>query len=231
MMKQIILLITLCLTVQVYAQQNLKSGQIQKDIQALELENDKIIMSEYIKTLTDSTYISLKDIGENRVKIFQNKYPNLKKLKEEIDKNQKELDAIKRKDVEYKAYRAEFDAATTEGRKKMNAVYQKIFDRIYKSDKDFKQLYDKNKKLHRKLNYQTLIQIINEYHDKGETVPSNFINYTELREFKNLSKVKENQSKIRILNQLYDETLEKELRQNYNLPDKQQNDNVEVFRY
>ena len=65
-----------------------------------------------------------------------------------------------------------------------------------------------------------------EYQEKKEILPTNFIPYTELRRYLDLTKVKENQKKLDILNSLYKKILEKELRTKYNISDSIKTDNM-----
>lgn len=94
-MKTSIFPIMLFLAVQAFAQGVTKSELISKEIQLLELENNKIILSEYIKEQCDSTScIPIYNLGGKLINDFQNSHKELKVLKEEYDLNVKAIDKI-----------------------------------------------------------------------------------------------------------------------------------------
>lgn len=219
-MKKIILTIMLFLAGQAFAQGVAKSELISKEIQSLEFENNKIILSEYIKEQCDSTScIPIYNLGKKLISDFQNSHKELKVLKEEYDLNVKAIDKIKYRDSEYRKYRENYVGSSGEARKKQEAIYRSIHNRLYKSNENFKALSDKNRKILSRLNYLTLVQIATEYHHKGEVLPTRFIPYTDMSRYKELSKVKENQKKIDALNTIYRKVIEKEFQEKYNVND------------
>lgn len=219
-MKTSIFPIMLFLAVQAFAQGVTKSELISKEIQLLELENNKIILSEYIKEQCDSTScIPIYNLGGKLINDFQNSHKELKVLKEEYDLNVKAIDKIKYRDSEYRKYRENYVGSSGEARKKQEAIYRSIHNRLYKSNENFKALSDKNRKILSRLNYLTLVQIATEYHHKGEVLPTRFIPYTDMSRYKELSKVKENQKKIDALNMIYRKVIEKEFQEKYNVND------------
>ena len=226
-MKQTILIITLFFAGQIFAQNEPKSEQIAKEIQSLELENNKYILNEYIKEQSDTTSnIPIQNFSGKLVTDFQNNHQDLKDLKDEFEKNTKAIDEIKYSDSEYRKYRENFVGSTGDERKKQEGIYHKIYNRLYKSNKKFKELIDENKKTLAKLNYSTLVQMTAEYHQRGEILSTKFIPYSDLYRYKELSTVKENQNKIDILNSLYKKILEKEFRLKYNISDSIKTDNI-----
>lgn len=229
-MKHAILLITLFFAGQAFAQSESKSEQIAKEIQSLELESNKLILNEYIKEQSDTTLnISIQNIGRKLLADFQNSHPDLKELKDEFDSNIKAIDKIKYSYSDYRKYRENFVGSTGEERKKQEAIYRGIYNKLYKSDKKFKELNDINRKVLAKLNYLTLTQMIAEHHQRNEVFNTAFIPYTDLNRYQQLSKIKENRKKIDVLNGLYRRVLEKELDQKYNTNDssKAQNSSAE----
>jgi hypothetical protein len=226
-MKQTILIITLFFGGQIFAQNQTKSEQIAKEIQLLELENNKLILNEYIKEQCDTTsYIPIQNFSRKLVIDFQNKNQNLKELKDEFDKTTKAIDAIKYSDSEYRKYRENFVGSIGDERKKQEAIYRNIYSRLYNSNKKFKELNDENKKILAKLNYLTLVQMTADYQQRGEILSTKFIPYTDLYRYREISAVKENQKKIDILNGLYKKILEKEFRLKYNISDSIKTDNT-----
>jgi len=218
-MKYFILFISLFMASQLIAQES-KSEQILKDIHLLELENNRIIMGEYMKVLNDSTsVIPIDNLNKDMVASFRNSRPELQDLQKQLEKNQKELDAIKQKDAEYRKYREDYVGSTGDEREKQRGIYRKIVDRLSKSDSRFKELYDSNKRISQRLNYLTLTGMIADYHARGEVFPESLIPFKDLRTFNELSKVRENRNKLAGLTKLYGSVLEKELRQKYNLSD------------
>lgn len=219
-MKQTILIITLVFAGQIFAQNELKSDQIAKEIRFLELDNNKLILNEYIKELCDTTSnIPIQNLSRKLVTDFQNNHPNLKELKDEFDKTVKEIDLIKYQDPEYRKYRVNYVGSTGEERKRQEEIYRTIFNRLNRDNKKFKELNIKSKPIFCKLNYLTLVQMVSEYHERGEILPTNFIPFPELYRYKEMTKVKENQKKMDILNSLYKKILERELRLKYNIND------------
>jgi|GEM_PF-4868789 len=226
-MKQTILIITLFFAGQIFAQNEPKSEQIAKEIQFLELENNKLILNEYIKEQCDTTsYIPIQNFSRKLVADFQNNHQDLKELKDEFDKNTKAIDEIKNSYSEYRKYRENFVGSTGDERKKQEAIYRNIYSRLYKSNKKFKELNDTNRKTLAKLNYLTLVQMTADYHRREEILSTKFIPYSDLYRYKELSTVKENQNKIDILNGLYKKILEKEFRLKYNISDSIKTENI-----
>lgn len=226
-MKQPIFIIMLFLAGQVFAQNGLKSDQIAKEIQLLELENNHLILNEYIKEQCDTTSnIPIQNLSRKLVTDFQIKHSNLKELKDKFDKNIKGIDSIKNKDAEYMKYRGNYVASTGAERTKQTVIYWNIYNRLNRDNKKFKELNTNNKPIISKLNYLTLVEMTAEYQEKKEILPTNFIPYPELRRYLDLTKVKENQKKLDILNSLYKKILEKELRTKYNISDSIKTDNM-----
>ena len=86
-MKHTILIIMLFFAGQIFAQNETKSEQIAKEIQSLELENNYLILNEYIKEQCDTTSnIPIQNFSRKLVTDFQNKHQDLKELKDEFDK-------------------------------------------------------------------------------------------------------------------------------------------------
>ena len=225
-MKQTILIIALFFTGQILAQKETKSEQIAKEIQIMELENNKLILNEYIKEQCDtSSNIPIHAMNRKLVADFQNNHHDLKALKVEYEKNTKAIDEIKNSDSEYQKYRVNYVRSTGDERKKQEAIYFDIYNRLNISNTKFKELNDRNRKILSKLNYLTLVQMTAEYHQRGEILSTRFIPYSDSYRYKELSKVRENQNKIDILNRLYKKILEKELRLKYNISDSIKSDN------
>ncbi len=219
-MKHGILIITLFFALQIFAQHDPKSSQIAKEILSLELENNYLILTAYIKEQCDTiSNIPIQNISQKLVANFQNKHPDLKELKDEFDENTKAIDKIKQSDAEYRKYRVNFVGSTGDERKKQEAIYRTIYNRMYKSNKKFKALNDTNRKILGKLNFSTLVRMTDDYHQRGEILSTKFIPYTDLFRYKELPTIKENQNKIDILSRLYKKILETELRLKYNIND------------
>jgi hypothetical protein len=226
-MKQLTLIIALLFTGQIFSQKEAKSELIAKEIQFLELENNKLILNEYIKEQCDTaSNIPIHSISRKLVPDFQNSHPNLRVLKDEFEKNTKAVDEIKHSDSEYQKYRVDYVRSTGDERKKQEAIYFDICSRLSKTNNEFKTLNDRNKKVLSKLNYLTLLQMTAEYHQRGEVLSIKFIPYEDLWRYKEITKVKENQKKIDILNGLYKKVLEKELRLKFNISDSIKTDNM-----
>lgn len=219
-MKQTILFIALLVCGQLFAQQTPKSEQIAKEIQSLELENNNLILNEYIKEQCDTTSkIMIESLSKKIVEDFQLSRTDLKELKDEFEKNKKEINAIKQSDSEYRKYRKNFEGSTGEERKEQQAIYAKIRSRLYRTDSNFKRLMDENRKIHSKLNYLTLVQMTADYHKRGEILSTKFIPYADLNRYNENFKVKENLKKITILNMLYKKVVDEEMREKYNIVD------------
>lgn len=217
-MKQIIILIALAFTSLTFAQQTPKSEQIAKEIQVLELENNNLILNEFIKEQCDTTSkIQIQNLSEKLVDDFILSHPDLKSLKEEFDLNKEKINTIKKEDPEYRKYRKNFVGSTGDEKKEQEAIYMKIRARLYNSNPEFKDLMDKNKKIHSKLNYLTLVQMTGDYQKRGEILPTKIIPFADLNRYKETFKVKENQKKINILNDLYRKVIEEELKLKYDI--------------
>ena len=219
-MKQIILLIAILVCGQTFAQQASKSDKIAKEIQLLELENNNLILKEYIKEQCDTTSrIKLEKISKKLVDDFQLSRPELKILKDQFDENKRQIDSIKYKDSEYRKYKKDIVGTTGKEKEEQRKIYKKIRYRLYKSDAKFKELMDENKKIYAKLSYLTLVQMTDDYNERGEILPTNFIPSADLYRYKQNYKVQENQKKINILNSLSKKVLEDEFKEKYNISD------------
>ncbi len=219
-MKQTILIISLFFAGQIFAQNETKSELIAKEIQLLELENNYLILNEYIKEQCDtSSTIPIQNFSRKLVTDFQNSHQELKELKDEFNKSAKVIDEIKQKDSEYRKYRENFVGSTGDERKKQEAIYRNIYNRLNKSNKKFKELNDLNRKVFAKLNYLTLVKMTSDYHQRGEILSTKFISYSDFFRYKELPTIKENQNKIDILSGLYKKLLENELRLKYDISD------------
>lgn len=226
-MRQTILFFFLLFAGQIFAQSESKSKLLANEIQYLELENNSLILDKYINEQCDTTSnIPILKIGTHLVLDFQNTHANLKELKDEYDKITRQLDSIKYREPEYRKYTENFVGVVGEERKKQQAAYKKIFNKLYNSNKNFKELWDNGRKVLSKLNYQTLLQMTEDYHQRKEILPIDFIPYTDLRRYKEMTKVKENQRRIEILNSLYKKALENELSKKYDIDDR----NMEASR-
>lgn len=212
-MKQKVLLIILFFTGHTYAQNELKSEQIAKEIHFLELENNKLILNQYIAEQTDSTKnIPIFGISVSLVNNFQNKHADIKSMRDNYELVRKQQDSIKNKDPEYKKINKTYIESSFEEKRKLEGKFNQIYNRLCKENLRFKELVDKGNTLLYKTNYAILVQMANEYELKGEVLPTSFIPSEDLYRYTNNIKVRENTNKLNILNLLYRKVLENELK-------------------
>jgi len=213
-MKKIVFILLLFVPGFTYAQQS-KSDEIQKEIKGLELENNKLILNQYISEKTDS--MSPVPIFRNNDLLmtnFQNSHPDLKKMRDLHDSYVKQRDSIQTNDPEYKKLlKQEKSASTFEERANINVKLRQFNEQLYKENKQFNELSDKVVMMQHKTNLAILKQMLSEYQAKGELVPVNFIAPANLKRYENNFTVKENQNKIEVLHQLYRKTFENEYSQ------------------
>jgi hypothetical protein len=213
-MKKMMFILLISVSGFSYAQQS-KSNEIQREIKRLELENNKLILEQYISEKTDSmSEIPLFRNNTLLMTNFQDSHPDFKQMRAIHDFYIKQCDSIKNCDSEYKKLNKQLNSATTsEETMNIHLKINQINERLSRENKQFKELTNKAKALNHKAHLAMLKLMLIEYQASGILVPVNFMAHTNLMRYQNNFTVAENMNKLKALHELYHATFEKEFAQ------------------
>jgi hypothetical protein len=217
-MKNALLLIFLCATLALKAQEIKKSDAINKEIRELELQNNKLVLEKYMADNKDSVRaIPIFNLGNTIVhNILKSKNnPKIDSLEQDVKILFKERDSIRKLIPEYDKFYAEYMSASAEKKKEMNYAYAQLRKKVEISHPHYVAANKKINLNRAKYCYLVLEILKDDFHSKNKILPLTFIPYQELNVYNSDFTIKENQVKIQILNNLYRKTLEEELNQKY----------------
>lgn len=217
-MKNFILLFFLFNTYFLHAQVDKKSDAINKEIVELELQNNKLVLNRYMEDNKDTVkVIPIFSLGNSIISnVLKGKKNHvIDSLEKDAKILIKERDSIRKLIPEYDKFYTEYMSSSAEKRKEMTFSYVQLRKKIEITHPEYAVANKKINYNRAKYSYLVLENLKEDFHSKNKILPLSFIPYQELNLYNSDPKVKQNQVKIQILNNLYRKALEEELAQKY----------------